>query len=247
MCNKKPPLWVITIVKRKILILFVFFPLLVMAQEQVVMHKPYIDNRRLHWGFFLGMNMMDTEITNNGYIDPISGEQWFAEVDVWNPGFTVGGLGELRLHKYVSLRFTPGIQFGQKHIKFHEQTTGRDSTQDMRCNYLTLPIGFKISAPRHNNFRPFFYIGASPSIKISNPTGQALSEKRFDLYLEFAMGCDIYLRYFKLIPELKFCLSLMDILDKNRSDLDTTTDLIKYTRSVDKMKAKIFTFTLYFE
>lgn len=211
------------------------------------MHKPYIDNRRLHWGFFLGFNMMDSELTNNGYIDPTSGEQWYAEVDVWNPGFTVGGLGELRLHKYVSLRFAPGIHFGQKHIKFHEQTTGRDSTQDMRCNYLSLPIGLKLAAPRHNNFRPYFYIGASPNIKISNPTGQALAEKRFDLYLEFAMGCDIYLRYFKLIPELKFGFSLMDILDKDRRDLDDTTDLIKFTRSVDKMKAKMFTFTLYFE
>lgn len=236
---------------KRILIVFAFLASLVpvltiKAQEQVVMNKPYIDNRRLHWGFYLGMNMMDSEIENNGHIDPATGERWFSEVNVWNPGFTVGGLGEWRMHKYVSLRFTPGIQFGQKQVKFHEQTTGRDSTQDLRCNYLSLPIGFKIAAPRHNNFRPYFYVGASPSIKLSNPSGQALSEKRFDCYMEVAMGCDIYLRYFKLIPELKFCFSLMDTLEKNRGDL-ADTGLLKFTNSVNHMRAKMFVFTLYFE
>ena len=30
------------------------------AQTQTLMNKPYIDNRRFHWGFYLGMNMMES-------------------------------------------------------------------------------------------------------------------------------------------------------------------------------------------
>ena len=88
------------------------------AQTQTLMNKPYIDNRRLHWGFYLGMNMQTAKFENTGYIDPETGEQWYTEQDRWEPGFSVGVLGALRLNKYMELRFSPGINFGQKHLKF---------------------------------------------------------------------------------------------------------------------------------
>lgn len=216
------------------------------AQEQRIMNKPYIDNRRLHWGFYLGMNMQTAKFENTGYIDPETGEQWYAEQDRFDPGFSVGVLGALRLNKYMELRFSPGISFGQKHLKFHEQKTGRDTTQNMRCNYLTLPIELKVAAPRCNNFRPYALIGVSPVVKLNDPINQPLRDKRFDCMIELGLGCDIYLRYFKLIPEIKFCLSVIDVLNSTRDDLEDNP-MIKFTKSVDKMKAKMFVFSLYFE
>ena len=76
--------------------------------------------------------------------------------------------------------------------------------------------------------------------------GDPIRDKRFDCMLEIGMGCDIYLRYFKLIPELKFCLSVVDVLNSQRDDLEDN-QLIKFTKSVDKMKAKMIVFSLYFE
>ncbi len=216
------------------------------AQEQRLMHKPYIDNRRLHWGFYLGMNMQTAKFENTGYIDPETGEQWFTDQDRFDPGFSVGVLGALRLNKYMELRFSPGISFGQKHLKFHEQKSGRDTTQNMRCNYLTLPIELKVAAPRCNNFRPYALIGVSPIMKLNDPINQPLRDKRFDCMIELGLGCDIYLRYFKLIPEIKFCLSILDVLNSTRDDLEDNP-MIKFTKSVDKMKAQMFVFSLYFE
>ena len=69
------------------------------AQTQTLMNKPYIDNRRFHWGFYLGMNMMESKFGNTGYTDPETGEQWYTEQDRWEPGFSVGVLGALRLNK----------------------------------------------------------------------------------------------------------------------------------------------------
>ena len=60
------------------------------------------------------------------------------------------------------------------------------------------------------------------------------------------MGCDIYLPFFKLIPELKFSFGLLDILKKKRSDLIDGT-LMKYTYSLDDAHTKMITLTLYFE
>lgn len=216
------------------------------AQTQTLMNKPYIDNRRFHWGFYLGMNMMESKFNNTGYTDPETGEQWYTEQDRWEPGFSVGVLGALRLNKYMELRFSPGINFGQKHLKFHEQTSGRDTTQNMRCNYLSLPLELKLAAPRTGNFRPYFLVGVAPQIKLNDAVGDPIRDKRFDCMLEIGMGCDIYLRYFKLIPELKFCFGLRDIIVHDRSDLIDQT-LMKYTNSLDRGRASMIVLSFYFE
>ena len=59
------------------------------AQERKVQHRPYIDQRRFHYGFLFGVHVQDLELQNNGYIDPESGEQWYADVDNYGPGFSV--------------------------------------------------------------------------------------------------------------------------------------------------------------
>ena len=70
--------------------------------------------------------------------------------------------------------------------------------------------------------------------------------KPMDCYLEVGMGCDVYLPFFKLIPELKFCFGLADILQKDRSDL-IDASLHKFTKSVDEARSRMIVLTLYFE
>lgn len=126
------------------------------AQKESIMNKPFIDNRKLHWGFFVGLNFMDMELKNNGHIDPQTGEQWFTDVSRYNPGFSVGVLGALRLNRYMELRLTPTMHFGQKFLKMHDNVSARDTTQNMHTNYIAMPLSVKFAAPRHNNFRPYF-------------------------------------------------------------------------------------------
>lgn len=216
------------------------------AQERKLQNRPYIDQRRFHYGFFVGFHMQDLELTNNGFIDPASGEQWYADVDNYSPGFSVGVLGEMRLNTYLSLRLTPTMHFGQKHISFHEQVSGRDSTQTMKSVYISIPLDLKISGPRFNNYRPYVLAGVNPMIDLTTKKQKALLMKPFDCYLEIGMGCDIYLPFFKLIPELKFCFGLANILQKNRTDL-IDKNLMKFSNSLDDASAKMIVLTLYFE
>lgn len=216
------------------------------AQARKIQHRPYLDNRRLHWGFLFGMQIQDMEVKNNGFIDPTTGEQWYTDVDTYSPGFTVGMLGELRLNKHFALRLTPAMGFGQRRIWFHEQTSGRDTTQVLKSAYLLMPLDVKFAAPRYNNFRPYFIAGASPAIDLTSHKHRALSTKPFDCFIEVGMGCDIYLPFFKLNPELKFSFGLLDILKKKRTDLIDGT-LMKYTNSLDGAHSKMITLTLYFE
>ena len=70
--------------------------------------------------------------------------------------------------------------------------------------------------------------------------------KKFDCYIEVGMGCDFYLPFFKLIPELKFSFGLLDVLDKNRNQLTDKSKLI-FTESVDRASSRMVTLSFYFE
>ena len=236
-----------TNILRSLVSLFIFaFALNLMAQQRKVQNRPFIDERKLHYGFLLGLHMQDIELENNGYIDPETGEQWYAEIDNFSPGFTVGVLGALKLNKYFSLRLSPTIHFGQKHAVYHEQKSGADSTQVFKSTYISVPLDVKFAAPRYNNFRPYVIAGVNPMVDLTARKHDALRLKPFDIYLEVGMGCDIYLPYFKLIPELKFCFGLLDIIQKDRSDLIDGT-LLKYTKAVNGGHSKMIVLTLNFE
>ena len=222
------------------------FSLSLAAQEPKVQNRPYIDQRKFHYGFLLGLHMQDIELENNGYIDPTTGEQWYAEIDNYSPGFTVGVLGALKINKYLSLRLSPTIHFGQKHAVYHEQKSGADSTQVFKSTYISVPLDLKFAAPRYNNFRPYVIAGVNPMVDLTARKHDALRLKPFDIYLEVGMGCDIYLPYFKLIPELKFCFGLLDIIQKDRSDLIDGT-LLKYTKAVNGGHSRMIVLTLNFE
>ncbi len=55
-----------------------------------------------------------------------------------------------------------------------------------------------------------------------------------DFYLCVGMGVDLYLPFFKLNPEIKFCFGLTDILKHDRPDLTDDPATFKMTQSLEK-------------
>ena len=233
--------------KRKILyiLLLLLLPLGSVAQERKVQNKPYIDYRRLHYGFFGGVHMQDMEFTNNGFVTE-NGESWFADIAQYNPGFSVGVLADLRLSNHFSLRTIPTMHFGQNNIVFREQNSGEVSRQTVKTTYISLPLHVKFAAERFNNYRPYITAGVSPMLNLTVKKQKQLLLKKFDFMVEVGMGCDFYLPFFKLIPELKFAFSLLDVLEKDRKDL-LDENYLKFTQSVDKVVSKMIILSFYFE
>ena len=219
--------------------------MLVVAQERKVQNKPYIDYRRLHYGFFFGVHAQDLEFTNNGYVTE-NGEQWYADVASYSPGFSVGVLADLRLGEHLSLRAIPTMHFGQNSIVFREQNSGEISRQTVKTTYMSLPLHVKFAAERFNNYRPYITAGVSPMLNLTVKKQKQLLLKKFDFMVEVGMGCDFYLPFFKLIPELKFAFSLLDVLEKDRKDL-LDENYLKFTQSVDKVVSKMVILSFYFE
>ena len=242
------PRYIITFMKRTFAILFLFLILIpsgAVSQERKVQNKPYIDYRRLHYGFFVGTHIQDMEFVNNGFVTD-NGEVWYADIANYNPGLSVGVLADLRLGEYFSLRALPTMHFGQNTILFREQDSGELSRQQVKTTYIALPFHVKYSAERFNNYRPYITAGVSPMVNLTVKKQKQLLLKKFDFMVEVGMGCDFYLPFFKLIPEVKFAFSLLDVLEKERKDL-LDANYMKFTQSVDRVTSKMIILSLYFE
>ena len=220
-------------------------PIYATAQTRTVMQRPYIDQRKLHYGFLVGLHAQDIELMNNAFMDE-EGNQWFADGPNYEPGFSVGVLAELRLNAHFAFRIIPSLHFGSKNITFLNHTTEEKEYQTLKSTYISVPLDIKIAADRFNNYRPYAVVGLNPMYDLTVKKNQNLLLKHFDCYVEVGIGCDFYTRFFKCIPELKFAYGLMNVIDNNRSDL-TSESMLIYTNSVDKGRSKMIIFSLYFE
>lgn len=214
------------------------------AQKEKVKNQPYADLKWFHLGFHVGIHAQDLILTNTGAIT--DGETWFAEIPSYSPGFSVGVIGDLYLNPYFNLRLTPTINFGDKKFLFREQATGEEYTTSVRSNYLTFPLDVKYSAFRINNYRPYLIGGLYGAFDLGRKKGSAVLLKGTDFGIEFGLGCDIYLPFFKLCPEIKFCFGLVDLLEKNRTDL-TDGELMKYPAALSKATSRMVVLTFNFE
>ena len=215
------------------------------AQTRVVQNRPYIDQRRLHYGFMAGFHMQDLEFENNGYIDE-NGNQWYADVGSYDPGFSVGILGELYLTKYLALRAIPTMHFGNKTVTFRNALNGDIQRQTIKSTYVSLPIDLKFSAERFNNYRPYMMCGVNPMLDLTVKKQKQVLLNTFNVYLEVGLGCDFYLPFFKFIPEIKFCYGLANVLKKKRDDL-TDESMLIFTESLNKATSKMIVVSFYFE
>lgn len=211
-----------------------------------LLNRPYADLRRWHLGFSVGIHTQDMRFTHNGFVTE-NGETWFMEQPSFSPGFCVNGLLELRLNDYFSLRFTPGMYFGNREIKMHDTTGGGNLSQNLRSVFVVAPVDVKFAAQRYRNVRPYLVSGVMPTFDVSKKRSDYLKLKTTDVYLSAGFGCDFYLPYFKLNPEIKFCFGLTDVIQHKRPDLVDEPDRMKITQSLKKATSQMVVLTFYFE
>ena len=231
-----------------ILFLIMACSLCAMAQRRndELLNRPYADLKRIHFGFSVGLHFQDLNISNNGYITP-EGESWFAEIPSYSPGFCVNVMADLRLSSHLNLRLAPGMYFGNKKVFYRNCINEETTTQNIKSNYVVLPLELKCSTLRYKNMRPYIIGGAMGIMDVSKKRPEQLKLQNLDAMLTIGLGCDLYLPYFKLCPELKFCFGLRNLLDAKRPDLQYNPEMMKYTQSISGVKSNMIVLTFYFE
>ena len=191
------------------------------AQYDRVINKPNFDKKRIHYGFYLGLNQNDFKVDykNSNFIN--------SNVSVAaKNGFNVGLIADLRLHKNINIRFEPGLVSNSKVLAFTHINTKRDSIREISSTYLHLPFVFKFSTDRLDNVRPYVLAGLSVDYNFSSNqknandnSGGEFRMKSLNYMYEVGIGIDIYLSYFKLSPSIRGVFALNNELkydvDKN--------------------------------
>lgn len=211
-----------------------------------LLNRPYADMRPWHLGFSIGVHAEDLRFTHNGFITD-QGEEWRIEQPDYQPGFCVNGLFDLRLNNYFSLRLSPGMYFGSRDLRMVNITDGATERQNVKSTFVVLPVDIKYAAARYRNIRPYMVSGIMPAFDVAKKRSDFIKTKVSDFYVSLGFGCDFYLPYFKLNPEIKFCLGLGDVLCHDRPDLEDDPIKLKFTQSVSKAVSKMIVLTFYFE
>ena len=236
-----------------------------LAQERKVQNKPYTDLRPFHFGVIVGTHLQDLEMTNVGPQLIVSDDGSTAESlvtvdqDRWDGGFTVGVLGEFRLNEFFQLRIAPAMYFGTRHLTFRNFTPQQsadsegnpvrqlEEVQGLKNAYVGCSADLIFAGPRFNNHRPYVITGINPMLNLSGGKNDYIKLKRHDLFFEVGMGCDFYLPFFKLRPELKFMYGLTNCLDKGHADELRNKEMLRYTNAANDARTKMVALTFYFE
>ena len=241
------------------IICLTLLPVALLAQERTVQNRPYTDLRDLHFGVLVGTHLQDLEFVNVGPQTITNDDGTTQQVivstdqDRWDAGFNVGVLAELRLSTHFQLRVAPAMYFGARHIMFRnysllkENGAPTERRQDLKTAYVSSAFDLIAAAPRFNNHRPYVMAGLNPMVNLSGKGNDYLKLKKFDAFLEVGVGCDFYLPYFKLRPELKFMYGLTNCLNTNHDKDIRDKSMLPYTNSVNSARSKMIVLTFYFE
>lgn len=205
-----------------------------------------LDYKVFRLGFSLGSNAMDFEIEHSEIVQ--NGKIYYAEVSNLTPGFSVGLISDLRLQRHFNFRFTPALLIGERNLNFksYDVATGileEDKVLKLFSLPIDLPFNLRYSAERYGNFKPFVQTGAGAYFDLGRDEKSPVTLNLLDFYVSAGFGCDIYFKYFKLSPEVKFNFGLTNVLSPKNS----TTDNLIYTNALSKLLSRIMMFNLNIE
>lgn len=217
------------------LIFLCYFSLEVWSQARFgPISKAGQDDKLISYGFFLAghtnyYQLKYSEEFLNG------AKEYLANIrsitPVYTPGFSLGFLGVFRIHDQFNILLTPKIGFYEFRADINYfgneldpslisvppgTTTLPSGTQTIvtEATMVELPLLFKYKAQRFNNNRMFFMGGGSAMWRTKAQEEadlEALVTTGRDFTLDLGMGFDLYFKYFKFSPEIRFSHGLLNI------------------------------------
>jgi len=216
------------------------------GQKQKPKNASWYDEKLLHFGFSLGFNAMDFNITpSQTYLGQ---DSLYPEVSKLNPGINIQIVTDLKPARYLDIRFLPGVSFGQRTIRYYKDLKLYNEDQRLESSFLEFPLLLKFKGDRLNNVRPYVITGlnfrydlaAKKQYEEDQPIYLRL--KRPDLYYEAGAGLDFYLTYFKLSVELKLSTGFRDVIVN-----DPAPRYPEFRNAIEKMKSNIWVLAFHFE
>ena len=232
--------------------LFIFIALFlccsgVLAQEHItkkkVLHYQRVDDKAIHFGFCLGLNVMDFSIDHA--LDHYRVDSLLGNVTRLSPGFQIQAVSVARLTDNLEVRFLPGVAFGQREMMFYRNDKIYGTPQKLESSYIELPLLLKYKSNRVNNLRGFLVGGFNPRFDLAKTYREEediyMDLKLNNLCYELGGGFDFYFPYFKLSIELRGSWGMFDSLKRRN------TPHPEYQNSVERLRSSMYMISFYIE
>ncbi len=224
---------------RKILIsiLFVLLPVVIFSQ----IYNREKDFTRIHFGITLGYSSSNFKIVHSdsfNYHDSV-----LIVESPRKPGLNIGIVSNLRIGKYLDIRFIPALSFAEKKLRY---VIVQDSVINMKIEsiYIDFPLSLKFKSDRVKNFRMYLLAGGKYSLDMASNAEARNAEgivkiNPYDISAEAGFGFEFYFPMFKFSPELKFSYGIFDIHSKN--------DKLMYSDVIERLLTRAFLISFHFE
>jgi hypothetical protein len=218
---------------RKLLLYFILFSVFTNEIKAQLRPKPQnlprYDNKKMHFGFTLGLNSLDLNIQHNDAV--MYQDSLYVLQSNSQKGFNLGIVSNFRMGKYTDFRFVPAIVFGERRLLYSFADTNNvisNETKAIEFTLLDFPFYVKYKSERYNNFRSYVLFGIKYSLDIAskkdivNEDFIVLKLQPHDLTGEIGFGMDFYLEYFKFSPQIKVSAGVLNLLTKDKSIYTTS-------------------------
>ncbi|HTN47776.1 MAG TPA: porin family protein [Flavipsychrobacter sp.] len=210
------------------------------AQRQKL-NMPEHDDKPYYFGLTFGLNYSQYRIK---YTQSFTDQDTFMNIQPKSsPGFNLGLMGNLRLSKFIDLRFVPSLSFAEKRIvtTFRADTIADRSIESI-CVHLPLQLKFK--SDRIKNFRFYGMVGGKYDYDLSaNARSRRADEwikvSPSDLGYELGVGFEFYYPNFIFSPEIKLSQGL-----SNQIFHDATIPL---TNAIQTLNTRMFVISIHLE
>ena len=232
----------------------------IQLKAQQAQNRPYVDDKLFHFGFQLGLNfasygITDSELEIPNPVNPEEKEVYHARVSGLLPGFNVGFVSDLRLCRFLNLRFCPGLQFSSRTISYTTEsgnpvqgTPGKfGSTIDVLAIPVYLPLYLKWSAAREGNYRPYVIAGGGASFNVSRDRDKPVLMNLTDYFAEIGFGCDLYFQWFKFCPEISYRIGFANQLYPADKRMELAPQDAFYSNAILRMTNHCVCLTFNFE
>lgn len=208
---------------------------------------PQYDETLIHFGALIGYNQFSSLLKVK---EPVPNpDKVIGMNNVFQHGFQIGVIGDLKVFEYLRLRLTPTLSFGDRKFNYNiidKQGQYETLSTNIEAIYLETPLELKIQSKRWRNFRPYVITGGKHAYDLASLKKKKIAEEdlllrvnNHDWMYTFGAGFDFYLPYFKFGIELKssFSFKNMHIAESHKP----------YSNIIDQYRTRIFYITLTFE
>jgi len=210
--------------------------------QRRILNMPEHDDKLYYFGITFGANFSQYRIK---YTPSFVETDTFKRIQPgWSPGFNLGLMANLRLNKFIDLRFIPSLTFADKRLSFTMSPNDSTSDRSIESIYMHLPLQLKFKSDRIRNFRFYGMVGGKFDYDLaanarSRRSDEWLKVKPVDLGYELGVGFEFYYPNFIFSPEIKLSQGLGNQIyhDKN----------IPLTNAIDELHTRMIMISIHLE